>query len=63
MADGRFIYLKAVQHRPAASPGASNSFETSDAVSVRRSRVVAGPFFSAVLPKHSAAVVTLRARG
>ena len=47
----------------AASLGASNSFATPDAVSVRRSRVVAGPAFAVVLPKHSATVITLRVRG
>jgi alpha-N-arabinofuranosidase len=42
--------------------GASNSFATPDAVSPRRSRVAAGRDFSVRLPKHSAAVITLRVR-
>ena len=46
----------------AASLGVSNSFATPDAVSVRRTRVAAGRAFNVVLPKHSAAVVTLRVR-
>lgn len=42
--------------------GASNSFATPDAVSLKRSRVAAGRVFSVVVPKQSVAVVTLRVR-
>jgi alpha-N-arabinofuranosidase len=42
---------------------AANSFSTPDAVSLKRSPVKAGPSFMIELPKHSVAVITLKAIG
>jgi alpha-N-arabinofuranosidase len=60
VAGARVAPRATVETVAADDPAASNSFETPDAVRVRRSEVDAGDRFTVELPRYSATVLTLR---